>query len=397
MASSKAAQKPNQLFVFGLVLSWGIFSALAVLVLAGMTIVSGLAAGVIVIGAFIVGHMLYENQLQQWERQAEISLGAFQDEKKRLEHYAHSLEQLVEHVAPILSRQVQTSRTHTEQEITVLTQRFAAMLDQISAIVSETSHTQDGRDVDAIFAEGRHALTQVLKALKEIKQVEHEVIEEVRKLSSLTGRLNEMAMEVRKVAEQINLLALNAAIEAARAGENGRGFAVVADEVRKLAGFSSTTGEKISSAVNDISAAMQATVKKSESSGVTEDKTINDAENSISTVLADLQTVLAMSSHNTRILQQNSGEVSAQISDVLTAFQFQDRVAQMLQHVEHNLEAMQSLIQQAREQRDTQELDVQQALAHMELNYTMPEEVMNHSTAGDNHAQVKHDDDLTFF
>lgn len=318
-----------------------------------------------------------------------------------LQGYVTELERLFVQVMPILLRQVQTSRTHTEQEVTVLTNRFASMVDQLNTIISRTQHRHDGTDIKGIFDESRAALNAVLNALNQIQDVEHAVIDEVRKLSTHTLQLDTMALEVRKVAEQINLLALNAAIEAARAGENGRGFAVVADEVRKLAGFSSSTGEKISSAIADINAAMATTLRMSESSGTSEEQTIREAEANIQTALGDLQAAMTMFKDDAEMLRTHSSSIRDEIYSVLTAFQFQDRVSQMLTHVENNLGNLQETVERnhrAGGQRHADMIDVDRTLATMELKYTMPEELLNHTANNAvSHSSAGADNDLTFF
>lgn len=326
-----------------------------------------------------------------------------EDERRKLDDltdYALELERMIIQVGPILLRQVQTSRTHTEQEITVLTNRFAAMVSQLEQIISGTGHSEKGRSVDALFNESREALTAVLKVLAQIQDVEHMVVDQVRKLSTYTQQLDSMAQEVRKVAEQINLLALNAAIEAARAGENGRGFAVVADEVRKLAGFSSATGEKISRAIADINSAMDATLKMSETSGSSDDKAIHDAEKAIRTALDDLRVALDMFKNDADLLRNNSSQIRDEIFSVLTAFQFQDRVSQMLTHVEHNLTGLQNAVDatHASGDRHASSLDVAKTLSKMELSYTMPEELINHmSNTAAGQQKMTTNDELTFF
>lgn len=333
----------------------------------------------------------------------EVNLAWREDERRKLDDisgYAAELERLFLQVTPILLRQVQTSRTHTEQEITVLTNRFAAMATQLEQLISGTSHTDQGKNVDLLFRESRDALTTVLKVLHEIKNVEHTVVEQVRDLSGHTHQLDAMAKEVRKVAEQINLLALNAAIEAARAGENGRGFAVVADEVRKLAGFSSSTGEKISKAIQDINTAMATTLRLSETSGTSDEKSINDAEKAIHTALDGLRVVLDLFKNDADLLRGNSEQIRDEIFSVLTAFQFQDRVSQMLSHVENNLNSLQNTVEKTHNDnnRHAANLDINKTLSKMELSYTMPEELINHSSdMAASQRNAAKNDELTFF
>jgi methyl-accepting chemotaxis protein len=394
------AKSPGPLGFYALTVGLGVLGGLLACVQTGFSLISLGATVMLGFAGILVGSALYNKQQSMLNEVNNAWRGDEDAKLKDIEGYAIELERLFLQVVPILLRQVQTSRTHTEQEITVLTNRFAAMVSQLERLISGGGQGRQGRSVDVLFNESRDALTAVLKVLSQIQDVEHAVVDEVRKLSAHTGQLDTMAQEVRKVAEQINLLALNAAIEAARAGENGRGFAVVADEVRKLAGFSSSTGEKISHAIEDINKAMASTLKMSEASGSSDDKSIRDAEHAIRTALDDLRVALDMFRNDADQLRGNSAQIRDEIFSVLTAFQFQDRVSQMLSHVEHNLNSLQSVVDATRNsgERQANSLDVSATLSRMELSYTMPEELLNHSSSSAvSHQNTSSNDDITFF
>jgi methyl-accepting chemotaxis protein len=69
---------------------------------------------------------------------------------------------------------------------------------------------------------------------------------------------------INELAEQTNILSINATIEAAGAGESGRRFAVVADEIRKLADRVGGSTKDIRSLIEEIRAAVNATVMATE-------------------------------------------------------------------------------------------------------------------------------------
>ena len=87
---------------------------------------------------------------------------------------------------------------------------------------------------------------------RDAASVMHELVEAIRTLEGVSGKIGAITETIKEISEQTNLLALNAAIEAARAGEHGRGFAVVASEVRKLAERSNSATREIAQLVGNV-------------------------------------------------------------------------------------------------------------------------------------------------
>lgn len=360
---------------------------------------AGITLGSMVAGAMI-GLMLYSrqqaplNQLNNyWKKQQSNSLNSFEIARSQLE-------KLFVDVLPIIIRQVKTSRSHTEEEITVLTTKFA----KIVTLIDELSQHQTGQEqktvIDKLLLDGRKVLEGVIKHLDQLNATEHLMIAQVKELANHSSELETMAQEVRKVADQINLLALNAAIEAARAGEHGRGFAVVADEVRKLAGSSSVTGERISKSVKDIMSSMTVTLQTAETTSQADEQNIALASKAVDTVLQDIQATLTSFHAEAQSMQSSSGKIRDEIYSVINAFQFQDRVSQMLNHVENNLTHLHQTVNTSYQSQDSSQLrpiNVEHILSTMQLSYTMPEELLNHQGNTQSRSAIQNTNDLTFF
>tara|TARA_R110001583_G_scaffold27381_3_gene97949 strand:+ start:1888 stop:3150 length:1263 start_codon:yes stop_codon:yes gene_type:complete len=359
---------------------------------------------------FAVGTILY-NRMQSILDESVLAHNQVQKQNyQQTQSYVDSLEELLIEVLPIVSKQIDTSKRHTEQEISNLTDTFVDMTAKIGQLISSQTNNDDDKHISTLLTGANSILHGVIEELSNLNESEQEMFREIEQLSSHTTQLESMAKEVRSVADNINLLALNAAIEAARAGEYGRGFAVVADEVRKLASTSADTGSRISKTVNDINSAMTTALKVAKDTSQTDGDSINSSAQNIEKVLTDIESTLNTFQNNSQTMTQANEEIQSEIYDVITALQFQDRVTQMLEHAEHNLNDMTELVNSNAQielsDRDAESVHKSKVLKHMELRYTMPEELLNHqaSISGDEGlfenmepSSSGNKDDLTFF
>ena len=212
---------------------------------------------------------------------------------------------------------------------------------------------------------------------------------------ALTVELERMASDVARIADQTNLLALNAAIEAARAGAAGRGFAVVADEVRNLSTLSGETGKRITEKVRLVNQTITDTSSTVEASNERDTAEITRAQDQVGEVLEGFKNRITELTESSGSLRQMSEGIQSEIASALVQLQFQDRVSQMLQHVEENLKDLQSMVAQSSVRGDE---DIQALLDTLSKSYTMVEEHHHH---GESHADAKSQaagaDDVTFF
>ena len=226
---------------------------------------------------------------------------------------------------------------------------FSSILTELDAIASPTDGA-DAAGLDrraALLEQCEAQLRGLLIDFQGFVQSHGEVMDSVRGLAGTSTQLRDMAEDVGKLARQTNLLSINAAIEAARAGESGRGFAVVAAEVRRLSTESGTTGRRIGEQVNSFSSLMSDAVSRAQQRAEHDAQVIEASENTISSVVSQVDTTVNQLHERAAELAARSDAVRDRVRQLMIAFQFQDRVQQILDQVVSSMSKAQEQFRQA--------------------------------------------------
>ncbi len=232
------------------------------------------------------------------------------------------------------------AQTQLDEAIGQLLEGFSQILSELDALILHRDVTDDSSEVSDranMLAQCETRLLGLLQTLDGFVQSRDAVLGSVRGLSQASGSLRDMAEDVGKLARQTNLLSINAAIEAARAGESGRGFAVVASEVRRLSGESGLTGQRIGSQVQQFSDQMQAALAQADEQAERGSSALQASEKTIREVVGDVDVTVAQLHEQALALRSRGEVIRTQVQQLMLAFQFQDRVHQILGQVNSSI------------------------------------------------------------
>jgi methyl-accepting chemotaxis protein len=325
--------------------------------------------------------------------------------------YIGGLQPLCHGVLPIWSKQIELARSQTEQGINDLAMRFANLSQRLASAVAASEGSASGhgaaKGVVDLLNDSQKELNAILTSLRTSLKEKEDLLMEIHGLSSFTEALKQMAKDVGAIAQQTNLLAINAAIEAARAGEVGRGFAVVAAEVRMLSKQSGETGKKIADTVETVNQAIANTLQVSNQYAEQDAKMVEHSEKVIATVLSDFSSTAHNLNESGNVLRQESQLIQGEISEVLVALQFQDRVSQVLGHVRNDQDKLSETLTQSQQQLAQGQaipvIDTDAWLDALASTYTTQEQyAMHHGTpvTGISHSatsDTSSSSDITFF
>ncbi len=299
-----------------------------------------------------------------------------------------ALADLLEELLPLWAGSVGSARQILQSNVDDLINSFGQLVGDIEQTLSQVAERQgggDGSDLVSLLDGTRGRLEGVLGELRQNLAEKGRFLGQINQLESFTEELLEMAAEVRKIAGQTNLLALNAAIEAARAGDAGRGFAVVADEVRNLSSSSGDAGERMTEKTQAIGQAMHETVAAARAMSESDDQQLDSMAGTLDAVLTQLADSLGEINEASRLLRDQSRDVETRIQQIMVDLQFQDRVEQILEHVQSDLERLNTALEGEEEA-----IDRTAWVERLRDSFTTAEERGGAQ-------EVTSDDDVTFF
>nr|WP_281279721.1 methyl-accepting chemotaxis protein [Chitiniphilus eburneus] len=282
------------------------------------------------------------------------------------------LAELVRDVLPLWHRHVDLARGQTREAIDALAMRFAGISQRLSGTLGGGGGGQNSQMLGVIQQSGE-MLDRIVVSLEQVLSAREMLLREIEGLGQFNDELKRMASDVGEIAGQTNLLALNAAIEAARAGESGRGFAVVADEVRKLSNLSGETGKRIRGKVDSINVTIAGALASAQRLSADEAEMIGESKAVIGQVMQHFSTAADGLSQTVSQLESESRAVEQEVQDVLVNLQFQDRVSQILEHVEKDMDKLAGVLSSGAALPARQ-----QWLAELERTYTTMEQRQVH-------------------
>ena len=252
---------------------------------------------------------------------------------------------LLESVLPVWQHQVQAVKAQTEGAVLQLTTSFGSVLQQfnLAGIGGSASAGSSSANSIGLLVLCERGLQPVVSSLTSVIEGKDAMLANIHKLANQTHELRAMAAEVGNIAAQTNLLALNAAIEAARAGESGRGFSVVAAEVRILSQRSAETGRHIVKRVAEISTVMDAAVVEAQAAHIQDTHTVALSGKIVDDVLGHVRKLGAASD----AMRTHGMLVRQEVEKLMIAMQFQDRVSQMLNVVDADMQRLHSALGRA--------------------------------------------------
>lgn len=254
-----------------------------------------------------------------------------------------SLADMQQRVIETLAAEIMRTSDFVETETDQLSRRFqllaAGAQQQTTRVDSLTALAMglqvEGRTIriDEVASLFEGTLADVVEKIRSLAEDSLSMVDAMDTLGASVENVGKCNAGIDGINSTLNMLALNARIEGERAGSAGAGFRVVANEVYELS--KSTRGLAASmktelKAMTDGIMASHATLKRVATVDMTDNLRVKDRMEALLRALVDrngdLQAMVADA-------VRQSGAISADVEQMVTGVQFQDRTKQRLELV----------------------------------------------------------------
>jgi methyl-accepting chemotaxis protein len=250
--------------------------------------------------------------------------------------------------------EIDSTLAFVDQTISELSQRFIVLASEADAQTARVENVLQNMDritteretisLNELTSLLSETLEQAVQGMVGLSQNALSMTEGLQAVSSSVGRIRDFNADLQRINQQTRMLALNATIEAARAGAAGQGFAVVANEVRQLSARTEKLSQAMSAEVGTIGGVVR--------SGLKTIASVAEVDMSGHLAMRErlqnlLMAMLRRRGENDAAMREwarGSSTIAEEISQIVAAFQFQDRSRQRLTHVADMLRALEGIL-----------------------------------------------------
>jgi len=238
------------------------------------------------------------------------------------------------------------SFTGLKSDSTTQKEQLRELVDRLLEVARGTEHREQSEGIERFSQESENISEVFVSTIKNMKEASANIARNFDEMDRQFNEVVKLLNDVNEITSQTNLLALNAAIEAARAGEAGRGFAVVAEEVRSL----SFRTEQFSNQIRDLVSNTQRSIADSSETvqhiASTDMSVPLSSQGSIKDIWHEMQHLNERVMGQSDVIGDLSESIQRHVVEGVISLQFEDIVAQLVDHISRRSDALQEFVDQ---------------------------------------------------
>lgn len=265
--------------------------------------------------------------------------------------------ELLQAVLPVWRNHVQLARTQTQDAIDRLTQRFVGIHQRLGGVMSPTRGGANG-EVLQVIQTAASQLGGIAEALEQLLSTRDGLL---RKIEAL-GQHND---EIRQLAQQVELIAGRTGVTDLFSDQ---------ESWTELAARSAEAGRQIIGKTKNVQQQIQTALSSASQLDSDATRMMDDSRVVIDSVIGGFRESALKLSDTVEQLEEESREVDQEVCEILVNLQFQDRISQILDHVQQDMLKLVGLIEQAKALPDRAVW-----LSELEQTYTTQEQRQIHA------------------